>query len=44
MKQRGLFFEPYSLATPHFETALELMQNHRDLGDEPFAYQCNANL
>lgn len=44
MNQKVLFFEPYSLASPHFETALELIQDHNDLGDELFVYQCNASL
>lgn len=44
MNQKVLFFEPYSLAYPHFETALELIQDHVDLGDRPFVYQCNASL
>ena len=44
MSQKVLFFEPYSLASPHFETALELIQNHNDLGDQLFIYQCNASL
>jgi hypothetical protein len=44
MTKKILFFEPYSLASPHFETALELIQNHRDLGDILFIYQCNAGL
>ena len=44
MSHKVLFFEPYSLASPHFETALELIQDHNDLDDELFVYQCNASL
>jgi hypothetical protein len=44
MNKKIVFFEPYSLASPHFETALELIQDHRDLGDKLFIYQCNAGL
>jgi len=44
MSQKVLFFEPYSLAVPHFETALELIQDHNDSGDQLFIYQCNASL
>lgn len=44
MNKKILFFEPYSLASPHFETALELMQNHNDSGDELFIFQCDASL
>ena len=39
-----IFFEPYALASPHFETALELMQIHSDQGDKLYIYQCNASL
>jgi hypothetical protein len=39
MSQKVLFFEPYSLASPHFETALELIQDHNDLDDELFVYK-----
>lgn len=39
-----LFFEPYTLAIPHYETALELIQNHLDEGDQVRFYYCDANL
>lgn len=39
-----LFFEPYALALPHYETALELMQLHVNSGDQILFYGCNANL
>lgn len=41
---RILFFEPYALALPHYETALELMQDHLNAGDEVYLYHCDANL
>ncbi len=39
-----LFFEPYALNTPHFETCLELMQRHIDKGDEVVILGCDGNL
>lgn len=39
-----LFFEPYALANPHYETALEIMQGHIDKGDEIIFYHCDAQL
>lgn len=39
-----LFFEPYALALPHFETALELMQLHLDRGNDVSLFYCNADL
>lgn len=38
------FFEPYTLALPHFETALELMQIHLNEGDDVSLYYCSADL
>lgn len=37
-------FEPYSLATPHLETALELAERHLRLGDAVHLLGCNAAL
>lgn len=39
-----LFFEPYSINTPHFETCLELMQRHIEKGDEVVILGCDGNL
>ena len=38
------FFEPYALAIPHFETALELIQNHIDSKDDVYLFHCDADL
>lgn len=38
------FFEPYALAIPHFETALELIQTHIDNNDEVNLFYCAADL
>lgn len=39
-----LFFEPYAIWTPHFETCLEIMQNHLDQGAQVTFLGCNASL
>jgi len=38
------FFEPYALAIPHYETALELMQLHVNSNDDVNLFYCNADL
>ncbi len=38
------FFEPYALAIPHFETALELVQFHINRNDQVNLYYCSADL
>jgi len=38
-----LFYTVY-MASPHWETELELMQNHLDAGDEVFVLQCTGEL
>lgn len=39
-----LFFEPYATATPHFETALELIQDHLNNNDDVQLLHCDADL
>ncbi len=39
-----IFFEPYTLNTPHYETCLELMQRHLDQKDEVIILGCDADL
>jgi hypothetical protein len=39
-----LFFSINNIATPHFETELELMSDHLEKGDEVFVLRCNKNL
>lgn len=39
-----IFFEPYALAVPHFETGLELLQSHIDKNDDVSLYYCSADL
>lgn len=39
-----LFFEPYAIWSPHYETCLEIIQNHLDLGDQVTFIGCNASL
>src|ERR1044071_7322375 len=39
-----LVFGPYSINTPHFETDLEIVQNHLDRGDEVVFLGCNSEL
>ncbi|MBE9039447.1 class I SAM-dependent methyltransferase [Oscillatoriales cyanobacterium LEGE 11467] len=39
-----LVFAPYAINTPHFETELEIIQKHLDVGDKVTAIGCNANL
>ena len=39
-----LFFSPYAINTPHFETELEIIQNHLNLGDRVFLLGCNASF
>lgn len=39
-----LFYEPYAIAKPHFEEALELMQVHLDKGDDVTLHYCSGNL
>ncbi|RMH76943.1 MAG: hypothetical protein D6680_06960 [Cyanobacteria bacterium J007] len=34
----------YAINTPHFETELEIIQNHLDAGDEVVLLGCNAHL
>jgi hypothetical protein len=41
---RVLFAAPFAINTPHYETALELMQRHLDDGDEVLMLQCEAAL
>ena len=36
MSQKVLFFKPYALASTHFESALELIHDFSDLGDQLF--------
>jgi hypothetical protein len=38
------FFEPYAIAVPHYETALELIQGHIDGGDDVSFFYCSASL
>jgi hypothetical protein len=40
---RVLFYNPY-IITPHFETDLELIQNHLNSGNEVFILQCRGEL
>jgi hypothetical protein len=39
-----LVFAPYAINTPHFETELEIIQNHLDSGDRITLLACNGNL
>jgi hypothetical protein len=39
-----LFFEPYAQAIPHYETALELIQEHINNGDDVSVYYCEGSL
>jgi hypothetical protein len=39
-----LFFEPYAYQTPHFETCLELMQEHINAQDEVIMLGCDSTL
>ena len=39
-----LVFAPYAINTPHFETELEIIQNHLDAGDEVILLACNGDL
>lgn len=39
-----LFFSPYSLNTPHFETDLEIAADHLEEDDEVSALTCRAHL
>ena len=39
-----VLFSPVYIATPHFETELELMLKHVNSGDEVYVLQCNENL
>lgn len=39
-----MMFAPYALYTPHFETELEIIQNHLNDGDEILFIGCNANF
>lgn len=39
-----LVFAPYAINTPHFETELELAQNHLDAGDRVTMLVCNGDL
>jgi len=44
MSQKVYFFEPYALAVPHFETALELIYNHAKRGDVVTVFSCDGEL
>jgi len=39
-----LVIAPYAVHTPHFETDLEITQNHLDQGDQLILLRCNAEL
>ena len=39
-----LFFSINNIASPHFETELELMSNHQEKGDDVYVLKCAGNL
>lgn len=41
---RILFYEPYTINTPHYETCLELIQEHLDAGDEVIFLGCDGQM
>ena len=44
MSKRIGIFSPYAINTPHFETELEIAQNHLNQGDEVIIFFCKKKM